>query len=143
MKFSMTQPTNISQVVVILVILLLFVGIATLLISARFYKIEITDNQFKIKGLVYKTILDLDEIDIANVRLINMNEEKIKMDIRTNGIGLPGLLVGWFRGDGEKYKLYVTDKENVLYIPTKKGYTILISTVAGEDIIKELHMQKD
>lgn len=65
------------------------------------------------------------------------------MDIRTNGIGLPGLLVGWFRGDGEKYKLYVTDKENVLYIPTKKGYTILISTVAGEDIIKELHMQKD
>lgn len=78
MKFSMTQPTNISQVVVILVILLLFVGIATLLISARFYKIEITDNQFKIKGLVYKTILDLDEIDIANVRLINMNEEKNK-----------------------------------------------------------------
>jgi len=32
----------------------------------------------------------------------------------------------------------MTDRENVLYIPTKKGYTILISTISRESILKEL-----
>ncbi|WP_147613099.1 PH domain-containing protein [Treponema pectinovorum] len=141
MKFSMTQPTNISNMIIIFAILTFFVFISIVLISARFYKIEITDKHFMIKGLVYNTSLELAEIDVDNVRLINMNEEQIKMDMRTNGIGLPGLLVGWFKSDGEKYKLYVTDKENVLYIPTKKGYTILISTHSGKEILEELRKQ--
>lgn len=138
MTFTMTRPTSTYQVVVILILFAIFFLIATMLISSRYYKIEITDNQFLIKGLVYRTILNLDEIDISQIKMINMDEEKIKMGMRTNGIHLPSLKVGWFRMNGEKYKLYVTDKKSVLYLPTKKGYTVLISTESGDEIIKEL-----
>lgn len=139
MKFTMTQSTSASPLVVLLILIILFVGIITVLGSARFYSLEITETQLLIKGLVYKTVLNLDEIDLNNVKYINMNTEQLGMDYRSNGIGLPGLYVGWFKKQGQKYKLYVTDKEKVLYIPTTKNYTILFSTKMGDEIIKQLN----
>lgn len=67
-----------------------------------------------------------------------MDNTDIKIKFRLNGVGLSGLNIGWFTGFGKKYKLYLTDRHNVLYIPTNKGYTILFSTLDGQKIIDQL-----
>jgi hypothetical protein len=58
-----------------------------------------------------------------------LNHDKdYNIKIRTNGIGLPNYHVGWMRlNNGNKALAYLTDKTNVVLIPTK-DYDILIST---------------
>jgi hypothetical protein len=47
---------------------------------------------------------------------------------RTNGTGLPGYKAGWFRlRNGEKALVFVTDPKSVAYVPTRAGYSILVS----------------
>ena len=43
--------------------------------------------------------------------------------LRTNGIGLPHYLAGWFRlCNGTKALMFVTDRRNVVLIPTTLGF---------------------
>jgi hypothetical protein len=58
---------------------------------------------------------------------------------RTNGIGLPGLSEGWFRlANGEKALMFVTDRDGVVYIPTRDGYSVLLSTVTPDEFLESL-----
>jgi hypothetical protein len=68
-----------------------------------------------------------------------LNESDIKINARQNGIGLPGLLVGWFSSSEGRLKLYISDKSEVLYIPTKLKYTILFSTKKADEIINVIN----
>ena len=54
-------------------------------------------------------------------------------------VGLPGYSEGWFRlVNGEKALLFVTDRSRVVYIPTKDGYSILLSTSKPEELLKSM-----
>ena len=49
--------------------------------------------------------------------------------MRTNGVGLPGFLLGWFRLDnGERALIAVTDRGRVVYVPYVEG--LLLVSVA-------------
>jgi hypothetical protein len=48
---------------------------------------------------------------------------------RTNGIRVPGFQAGWFRlVNGEKALVLLTDPRVVTYLPTTKGYALVVST---------------
>ena len=48
--------------------------------------------------------------------------------LRINGIGLPGYASGWFRpSGGGRALLFVTDRAEVVALPTALGYTLLLS----------------
>jgi len=100
--------------------------------------LEVNKKGILIKTILYPTNLDWEEVEINEIEVINMNEENIKIGIRTNGVGLPGMQIGWFNGNMGKMKLYITDKSEVLRIPTKNGYIIYFSTKEGEEIINEI-----
>jgi len=134
MKYAMTAPNLTSFLVVGALFLILLV----LLFSALFYRLEAGPEKLRIRSLVYNTSLDYGTIRLDGLRVMNLHNESIVFNIRTNGIGVPGLFIGWFRGTGGKYKLYLTDKSSVLYIPTKEGYDIMFSTRQGERIIEEI-----
>ena len=47
---------------------------------------------------------------------------------RTNGAGLPGYGSGWFGlANGDQALIFVTDKRRVVYLPTREGYSLLLS----------------
>lgn len=137
MKYSMTPPSSASQISVLLILLLLLC-LAAVLFAARYCRLEINDGALNIKAALYSTKVDLADLNIEEIRVTNLKEEGIKIFARTNGIGLPGLSVGWFSGGGKKYKLYLTDRTKVLYIPTKLGYDLIFSTRNGEEIIRDI-----
>ncbi len=141
MKFEMLKPdfsTNVWSLAVVAIPVIIAIFVAVMAFSAWKYTLEVKDGQLTIKSLFYNTRLNVTEIDLANAKVVSLKRDGIKIKWRTNGMGLPGLMVGWFRGEGGKYKMYVTNRDQVLFLPTQKGYTILFSTSQGPEIIKEL-----
>jgi hypothetical protein len=58
---------------------------------------------------------------------------------RTNGMGLPGYLTGWYTlKNGEKALLFLTGKSCVVYVPTTEGYSLLLSVNDAEGFVREL-----
>ena len=76
------------------------------------------------------------------VRIIDLNTQtEYKPRIRTNGIGLPGYEEGWFKlRNNEKALLFVTDYSRVVYIPTDKGYSLLLSVSSSEEFRRSLEL---
>ena len=141
MKYDMTKPAISSLVaanIIIALLIVLFVFIAIVFISSRHYKLSIADGTLSIKSIVYNTNISLDNIELDKVRVVNLDEENISFTVRKNGIGLPGMSIGWFWENGSKYKVYVTDRKNVVSIPTKDGYTILFSSKKASEIVTDL-----
>ena len=145
MKYEMTKPAISSAIVSNIIIALLiglFIFIAITFISSRHYKLSVADGTLSIKSIVYNTTISLDDIELDKVRVVNLDEENISFTVRKNGIGLPGMSIGWFWSNGSKYKVYVTDKKSVVSIPTKDGYTILFSSEKASEIVTDIQNSK-
>lgn len=119
-------------------VILIGIFIIIMMISSKHYLLEINDQNILIKSVFYNTNIALTDIEIDKVKKINLNESDIKIDSRLNGIGLPGLLVGWFSSSQGRMKLYVSDKNEVVYLPTRLNYTIMFSTNKADEIIYEI-----
>lgn len=116
----------------------LFAGI---MISAQKIQYEINSHGLIIKNAIfYGRTIPKDDVAIEAIRIINLNEEPAyKPTLRTNGIGMPGFQSGWFRlKNKEKALLFVTSYEKVLYLPTTKNYSLLISVTDPEAMLETL-----
>jgi hypothetical protein len=73
--------------------------------------------------------------------VVNLSETpEYQPTLRTNGLGLPGYQAGWFRlRRAGKGLLFLTDRSHVVVIPTRLGYTILLSTPEPERMVEALH----
>lgn len=145
MQFAILKPApyaSVYAIAICLLLVLLTVFMTVLFATARNYKLEVSNGRLSIKSLLYNTDIELSRVDAEGVRLVNLKTEGIRFRSRKNGLGVPGLKVGWFAGDGGRYKLYVTDREKVLLIPTQDGYTILFSTNDGQAIIRAIKSEK-
>jgi len=50
--------------------------------------------------------------------------------VRTRGTGLPGYSAGWFRlRNGEKALCFLTDRSRLAYVPTRAGFSVLLSVL--------------
>jgi len=144
MKYDMTSPAgNPTTIVTLIGIAVIIIGLLIIfsISLSQDGAIQVVDKNLVIKAFPYSTKISLNDLDIEKMRIIDMNKEKINIGMRTNGIGLPGLHLGWFSGIKGKMKLYLTDRSNVLELPTKKGYIILFSTTNGENIMKDIRTE--
>tara|TARA_B100000315_G_scaffold214356_1_gene212894 strand:- start:25 stop:474 length:450 start_codon:yes stop_codon:yes gene_type:complete len=121
---------SVSIFFILLIGLFVFIGY-----SIRNTKFEVTDQGLRIKGGIYGRFIHNEEIIGENVKIIDLNADLgYKPRIRTNGIGLPGYSEGWFKlKNKEKALLFVTDRSNVVYIPTKQDYSVLLSASDPEE----------
>jgi len=59
--------------------------------------------------------------------------------LRTNGAGLPGYGSGWFRlANGDRALIFVTDKRRVVSLPTRGGYSVLLSLAEPAKFLEAL-----
>ena len=139
MDFSMTKPafgSYMGTFTILILVTSVFALIVLMVVTSTRSTLSLENGMLTIDSLIYKTKLPLSSIDKENVKAINMYDENLTITLRTNGIGLPHAQIGWFRGSGGKYKLYLTDKTSVVSIPTTEGYTILFSSKDAEQIVK-------
>jgi len=109
--------------------------------SSRNTKFVITDEGLKIQGALYGRTIAKNSLVMRDVRILNLFEdERHRPKIRTNGVGLPGYLEGWFRlKNKEKALLFLTDREQIVYIPTKDSYSILLSVTNPELFLQKVN----
>ena len=55
------------------------------------------------------------------------------------GTGLPGYSAGWFRlKNGEKSLVSLTDRHRAVYVPTSRGYALLVSPAEPDSFLAAL-----
>ena len=122
----------------------LIAGIAAMLIwmaiGLRRVSYDLQADALRIRAPFYgrrvaKSVLKLDE-----AKIIDEAEFRAKQLSRTNGVGLPGYRVGWFRNKGaaEKALLFVTNRAKVLRVSTSEGYVLYLSADDPSGLLADL-----
>lgn len=135
--FAIVPAAGIA-VWVSVILLVLLLGLVVLfgwvLYSARNTVVEVEAGDVRISGTLYGRRIPIESLRMDNAKVLDLaRDEEFRMKWRSNGIGLPGYKAGWFRlRNGEKALAFVTDARRVLYVPTRDGYSLMIS-VADPD----------
>jgi hypothetical protein len=89
---------------------------------------------------IYGRTVPKSDIIIEEARVIDLYyEQNYQPQWRTNGAGLPGYLSGWFSlKNGEKALMFVTNRSRVVYLPTRKRYSILLSVRDAENMVETI-----
>jgi len=97
--------------------------------SARNAKFEITNDGLRIRGALCGRFIPASHLLLEEAEHLDLRHGgPYRPKWRTMGTGLPGYLSGWFKlKNGEKGLLYVTDYSRVVKVPTRDGYTLLLS----------------
>jgi hypothetical protein len=121
-----THAALYAFAVVVLAVAVLFWWIA---LSAGRMSAEVDGNGLRIHVPIYSRQIPLTDLDLAHAGIVNLDATSpLRPKWRTNGIGLPGYRVGWFKlHDGSKALLAITRRSRVLYVPTRDGYAVLMS----------------
>lgn len=103
-------------------------------------RVELSDAGLRLRGDFYGRFIPAEELRGSEARIVNLAAERDLSPVaRTMGTGLPGYRAGWFRlRNGEKALLYVTDGSRVVYIPTNRGYSLLLSSQNPERLVDRL-----
>jgi hypothetical protein len=106
-------------------------------------RVEVSEEGLRITGDIYGRRIAAPDLVAGEARRIDVGQDpEHRLSGRTNGIGLPGYRSGWFRlRNGEKSLVFVTDTQRVVYIPTRLGYSVLLS-VAEPAAAIEIALQR-
>ena len=135
------SPAPLITILAISILLLLILGLFAFIgYSSRNVKFEVSDQGLRIKGAIYGRFIPKEDIAEENAEIINLDASpEYKPRIRTNGVGLPGYSEGWFKlKNNEKALLFVTDRSNVVYIPTRQDYSVLLSVSNSEEFYESI-----
>jgi hypothetical protein len=102
--------------------------------------VKLTGNRLAFHGDLYGKAIPLDSIRVRDARIVSFDSEpSLAPASRRLGTGLPGYLSGWFRlGNGEKALVFVTTRHRVVYLPTARGYSVLLSLQQPEAFLDNL-----
>ena len=125
----------------VLVCLLLTAFLSTLVFIARHVMFDVNTNGLLIKGGIYTRSIPKDSVLRGGIRILDLRvSPKYKIKRRLNGLGLKKLQLGWFRlENGEKALVFLSDSSDVVYIPTREGYALLISPLHPNRFIQAIN----
>lgn len=122
-------------------LLVLFIMIG---ISAKTSRMIVTPKGMTLKTMFYGRFLPFEDLMINQARAVNLEKDQsLAPKFRTLGIGMPGYRSGWFRlKNREKALCVLTSITQVVYLPTKKDYSILVSVPEPEKVVQQLKKKK-
>ena len=123
------------------IVLVLVMGLmAWLAVAAKHTEFAVGNGSLAIRGGPYGRTIALADLDLERARAVDLTKEHdLGVRWKTNGAALPGLAMGWFRlKDKSKSLLFVTDRKRVLFVPTKKGWSLQLSTAEPERLLETL-----
>jgi len=102
-------------------------------------RLKLDESSLTVGGGFYRMSVPLHQIEVG-AQIERAPSDALGM--RTNGIGMPGLRLGWFdlQGGGKAF-VAITDPEKVIRIPTENGYTVLVSPDDPDAVIQQLRQR--
>lgn len=141
--FPLVPASAASLVIPAIVGLLLLAGVVFfgyLAYSTRVVKFEVSREGLTITGDIYGRSIPARDLVIDEARRVDLTAESgLRLTGRENGTGLPGYQSGWFAlQNGGRALVFVTDRKHVVYIPTRDGYSLLLSVADPQEFLTTL-----
>jgi hypothetical protein len=123
-----------------LLVVFAFGGLALSLVGSQNASFEVSPVGLRLKGDLYGRFIPTADLQVADARAVDLRTEPSLVPVRrTFGTAIKGYQAGWFRlRDGEKALLYVTDRARIVYLPTSRGYAIMVSVADPEAFLASL-----
>ena len=108
--------------------------------SSRHVTFEIADQHLRIRGDLYGRRVPLSSLMLDQAEVVDLTANReLQFRWRTNGVSVPGYNSGWFRlRNRTKSLAFVTDRRQVVVIPTREGYTLLMSVAQPQEFLVKL-----
>jgi hypothetical protein len=108
--------------------------------SSRNSRVEIGADGIRLVGDFWGREIPYGLLDISAAHAVDLTTRSEYSPVRrTLGTGLPGYASGWFRlRNGEKALLYLTERREVVYLPTTDGYSLLLSVADPARFLESL-----
>lgn len=94
-------------------------------------------SNVRIGGGLYSVELPLDALKLSELRVVDRRLAP-PLYLRTNGIGLPGLSLGWFKVEGRKVFAAVGKADRVVFIPTQRDFDLLVAPADADGFVAAL-----
>ncbi len=108
--------------------------------QANSASITLVNHQLQLQLPLFSQDMALSDLNLVDAKVVNLHSEHAPvLSWRTNGVGLPGYQLGWFKlkQDG-KALVAISDPQQVLYIPTTLGFSLLLSTPQAPVLLQQL-----
>jgi hypothetical protein len=100
-------------------------------------EVRLTDSGLQLTIPWYGRHIDYTQIDVQGITTVDLNSDTpLRPRWRSNGVGLPGLRLGWFRTRDKRKALLAVTQSKVIAIPTHDGY-VLIASVASPQALAD------
>ena len=134
-----SQNVSLWVVAFFLIPVLMFAMLGFIFFSLNHTRAEVSPDGLRIRGDIYGRTIAPQDLILDGVREMDLTQEnEFRAKWRTNGIALPGYSSGWFRlRNGEKALLFVTNPR-VVYVPTRNGFSILMSVQESDAFLHSL-----
>jgi hypothetical protein len=138
--FEIAKWTGSSWMLVLFAVPVLILLVVAVLAWPRSLWVELGPEQLEIRGSLYGRRIPRSELELDGARVVDLTQASpLRLGFRTNGIALPGYSVGWFNlKNGERALAFVTDRRNVVYLPTRNRYALLLSVPKPEAFLEAL-----
>jgi hypothetical protein len=126
-------PAGMRPLWILVPVVLVVLGVlAVLLVSmlgSRGTRFEVSDTGLRLRGDWYGRFIPADALMTDLAQRVDLSPASdLRPARRTWGTGLPGYQAGWFRlASGETALLYLTDHTRAVRVPTRLGYSLLLS----------------
>ncbi len=143
MEFELTR-VSASAFVVPLLVVVFCLTIAGLFGWIAWYSsrsaVSVQDGALVLRVPIYGRSIPVERIDLERAAIVSLDRSFPRRPTsRTNGLGIPGYSVGWFRlADGSKALLAVTSRDRVVELPTNEGFSVLVSPADPEGFLARL-----
>ncbi len=102
--------------------------------------VEFDGNRLWLRAALYTQSIPLGELDPEAARIVDLDERtELKPRLKTNGVELPGFVVGHYRAaGGTRLFAIVTDRRRVLALPEHGGRVLLLSLARPQSLLDAL-----
>ena len=143
-SFPIAPASSRSLWFFIPIAMILLAAATMLLITAlgpKRARYELSPAGLALRGDIYgRRLIPAAELRGGSARIVDLaREPELAPRWRTMGTGLPGYKAGWFRlRSGEKALLSLTDTHRAVYVPTSRGFALLLSPSEPERFLRAL-----
>jgi len=127
--FEVPASTGNTWLLVVLLVPAALLIALSLALWPRPLRVELTADALQIRGSLYGRRIAKQDLELSRARALSLSADTdLQPVLRTNGVGLPNYRVGWFRlRNRERALCFLTNQEQVVYLPTRLHFALLIS----------------
>ena len=136
LRFSQgTQALGLVAIIGVLVMPWVLLLLAQMfLVSARIHA-----GQLVVGGGLYKERIALTDIEVDRIAIVDVGQGKAALTYRKNGVGMPGLSLGWFASrTGRDAFVAASRRDRVVVLPTTRGHDVLVSPADPEAFVRDV-----